>query len=141
MACVRILFAMLILIGLHVLNSDSALARGSAISACAKHHFHAFYQNMKTQKIARDKALDVCTRIGIDKFQMTRTAARACCAGTVRTIASGCVALASGLSDKQKQFYFARARRRIAAVLEALTVCGKDYFDCQVKVVTCVGNR
>lgn len=135
-----ILLATAFILNLGLVPAD-ATAKGSAIVACAKHQFHAFYQNMKTRKIARDKAMDVCTRIGIEKFQMTKDAAQACCARTVRTISSGCVAMASGLSDKKKQLYFAQDKRRISTVLRALETCEKDYFDCQVKVVTCVGTR
>lgn len=119
---------------------SQALANGSAIALCPAHGFHSFYQNMKTKSIAIAKATDDCRRIGIQKFQMKDKDARACCR-TVVSISKGCVAIATGQGNKKQLYYKAYGSHRIPTVLKALKFCEKDYFDCQVKMTTCVGGR
>lgn len=115
-------------------------AKGSAISFCPKHGFHSFYQNMKTKNIAINSAKNNCKKIGVQKFQMTEKDARACCARAV-AISKGCVAIATGQGSKEWRYYQAYGKWRIPTVLKALKSCEKDYFDCQVKMTTCVGRK
>lgn len=115
-------------------------AQGSAIVMCKKKGFHAFYQNMKSKSVAAARARQDCIQIGVQKFQLTRTAATACCTVT-RSISTGCLAMAEGNTAAKREYYFASGTWRIETVLAALKKCERDYFDCQVKATTCVGNK
>ena len=120
--------------------AQPASAKGSAIAVCTKHQFHSFYQNSKSAKAAASSARADCTKIGIQKFQMSEKDAKECCKSG-QSISNGCIALAIGQSSKAWGFYLERSKWRIPTVLKALKRCNKDYFDCQVKAATCVGNK